>query len=201
MIIALLVLQAPTGAGLLKDACAKVDQAHTLTYTSVQMTEEFGGQQRVRYSLKTGGYFRAETPTITDVSNPHGGYTYRTDKKIYQPRPAIGAGFSVASLKGFDIFHGSYATIGVPKEVVWHKKRTLRVELDGTKEMTKDTQLFAYVDPKTHIPIGISANLGSVTQVVLFEDLKINPKLSDSVFTFSPQKGWRKVTSKYGGWN
>ena len=73
--------------------------------------------------------------------------------------------------------------------------------MDGTKEMTKDTQLFAYVDPKTHIPIGISANLGSVTQVVLFEDLKINPKLSDSVFTFSPPKGWRKVTSKNGGWN
>ena len=78
---------------------------------------------------------------------------------------------------------------------------TLRIELDGRKQMTKETKLFVFVDPKTHNPIGISGNLGSMTQVVIFEDLKVNPPLSDSLFTFMPPKDWKQVTAKSGGWN
>ncbi len=201
MVFAYLFAQSVSGAAILKDACAKVDSAKTLTYTSVELTEEFKGEHRIRYSFKTGGYFRAETPTVIDVSSPKGGWTYRADKKIYQSRPPIDSSFSVAWLKGFDIFHSSSPVIGVPKEVVWHKMPTLRIELDGRKQMTKETKLFVFVDPKTHNPIGISGNLGSMTQVVIFEDLKVNPPLSDSLFTFMPPKDWKQVTAKSGGWN
>ena len=88
---------------------------------------------------------------------------------------------------------GEMPTIGKPEQVKWHGLTALRIEVDGTKTMTKETKLYYFFDPKTHDELGVSADLGSVTQVELFSDLKINPKIEDSVFQFVPPKGWKLV--------
>jgi outer membrane lipoprotein-sorting protein len=98
------------------------------------------------------------------------------------------------------MFGSKLPIIGMPIKTLWHSRSVIRIELDGRKQLTKETKLFVFIDSKTHLPFGISANLGSITQVDIYENLKINPKILDPAFQFSPPKGWTRVTAGSGGW-
>ena len=183
------------------DVKLQVDKAHTIVFTEVKTTEEFPHDSRTHMWLAKGGYFRAETGKTVDLSNPKTAFTYRSDKKIYQVRDPLPKDVSIASLVGLDLFQSNLRVIGQPKQMVWHKMPAIRVELDGRKQMTKETKLFVFLDPKSHAPIGVSANLGSVTQVRIYENLKLNSTIDPTKFQFTRPKGWKKVTPTTGGWN
>ncbi len=137
---------------------------------------------------------------VTDVGNPKKGWTYRSDKRIYQVRPPLPATFSLLPAVGLDTLQAGLPVLGELRKVAWRNRATLRIELDGRGQMTKETKLFVFFDPKSRLPIGISANLGSITQVIVFENLRINPKIDAKLFRFVPTKGWRRVTAGAGGW-
>ena len=201
MLLMLLLAQKLTGAAILQDAWTKVDHAKAATVSMVRTSEEFKqNASSVSYAFRSGGYFRAKSGQVVDVSNPKQGWTFRADKKIYQVRTPVPTTFKLTSALGLGLIHQGMRTIGDPTPTRWHGWSTLRIELDGRQAMTKDTKLFIFVDPKTHLPIGISANLGSLTQVVEFVDFKLNPPIKDTVFQFAPPKGWKRVTADSGGW-
>jgi len=200
MLVALLVQDSDSATAIMKDAARKLEHAQSIQYVEDRFNEEFRKGVRTSYWYRSGGYFRAESPTITDISNPRQGWTFRKDKKIYQARPSVGPEFKIAARLGLEFFGPNFPVIGESQSVIWHKMTALRVELDGRKQMTKETKLFVYFDPKTHLPVGISANLGSLTQVTMFENLKLGAAIPASIFSFSPPKGWKKVTAESGGW-
>lgn len=200
MLLNLLVAQAITSQTLLQDAWKQVSQADSLSLTFVRTSEEVPREFRVNYSFKKGGYIRAEDGNVIDVGNPKKAYTYDTKRKVYQVRKSLPPNFSFASMFDLDILNAGLPIIGDAKKMNWHKHDTLRVELDGRKAMTKETKLFVFVDAQSHLPVGISANLGSITQVHLYENMQINPNLPDSMFDFTPPKDWKEVTGTTGGW-
>ncbi len=177
---------------IMAEAWEKVSQAKSISVTKLQTTEEFKRDLRVKFYFRAGGYVRVEKPLLTDISNPKQAWTFRTSKKTYQSKAAVPVSFNINSLLGIEMFNSGLPILSGPSPVVWHNHSTLRIELDGRKVMTTRTKLFVYVAPKTHLPIGISANLGSVTQVTIYENLKVNQPLSDSLFNFVPPAGWTK---------
>jgi len=200
MVFALVLFQTLSSAVIVEDALRQVDAAEGITVTQLRTTEEFPRNTRWKYWFRKGGYFRADAGTLTDISNPKEGWTFDSVKKIYQSRKPIPSDFRLTSVIGIDILRAGLPIIGQPKAMQWRGRPTVRVELDGRAKMTKETKLFVFFDPKSHLPIGVSANLGSMTQVVVYEDLKLNPKIEDSKFQFVPPKTWKKVTATSGGW-
>ncbi len=186
MVFALLFSHALSASEVLHDAWRQVEQAQSISVTKMRTTEEFPKESRVRLWWRKGGYFRSDAGALIDLNNPKQGRTYRADKKIYQLRTPLPASFNCLPTIGLDLFGAGLPIVGEAKKLVWHKYPALRIELDGRKQMTKETKLFVFVDPKTHAPIGVSANLGSMTQVVIFENLKLDPKIEDSMFQFVP---------------
>ena len=199
MLTILLAGQMLSSKDILKDSWTKVYEANSLTMTVVSSFEEVGHENRIRYAYRKGGFFRADTGTIVDVGTSKGGWTFSTTQKKYQIRPGMPKDFNIAQSSDLSAFQGALPTKGNPVSVTWHKRKALKIELDGTS-MTKETKLFVFVDPQSHLPVGVSANLGSVTQVRLFEELKLNQTIPDALFRFTPPAGWKKVTSSTGGW-
>ncbi len=189
-----------TPSAILNDAWSKIENAKSIAVTLVVTTEEFKRESRTSYAFRKGGYFRAQSKNLVDVSNPKQAWTFRSDTKTYQSRPPLPKEFNLGDTLGLEFFHAGLSSIGHPTKTTWHGKSVLRIELDGRKSMTRETKLFVFIDMKDHIPYGFSANLGSITQVTVFENLKINPKLDDHIFEFRPPKGWKLVTTSNGGW-
>ena len=200
MLAALLVCQTNTATTIIASARKQLDQAQSITVTRIRTTEEFPKTTKTKYWFRKGGFFRSESPNAIDLSNPRHGWTYRADQKIYQSRPPLPTTINPMPVLDLDILSAGLPIVGTVKSTVWHKHPALRIELDARKQMTKETKLFVYFDPKTNLPIGISANLGSVTQVMLYEELRIDPKIDDKMFQFTPPKDWREVTATTGGW-
>lgn len=200
MLLGILIAQTLSAKAILNDSWSKVQSARSITVTRIKTTEEVHREARIDYSFRTGGYFRAQAGPRVDLSSPKQAWTYQTDKKIYQSRNPVPTNFSLPLAIGLDVVHVQWSIIGDPKAMKWHGKDTLRIELDGRKALTKETKFYVFVDPRSHLPVGISANLGSITQVTIFENLKINPPLKDKVFQFTPPKGWKRVTATTGGW-
>ena len=199
ILLGLIIMQVASPADLLQEAWKQVDHARTLTVVEVKTKEEFPHEVRTRYWIKVGGYFKAKSGTLFDVSSPDGAWTYDTLKHIYQKRPPIPSNFNLMNALNLDMFSVDWPPIGQASGLVWHGHHATRIECDG-RRLTKETKLFLFIDPQTHLPIGISANLGSMTQVDIYEDLRVNPKLSDEEFTFKPPQGWKEVTAQTGGW-
>jgi hypothetical protein len=189
-----------SSAAILKDASEKLAHARTISFTSVYVVEEFPRERRSKYWLKKGGYFRSEAGPMVDISDPGIGWTYQSKRRAFQIRKTVGRDFDIASVAGLELFRPSQRPIGLPRPMRWHGHDAVRIEVDGTY-MTKETRLYLFVAPKTHTPIGISANLGSVTQVTLFEGLKIDAPTPDSLFSWTPPTDWKRVKPGEGGWN
>lgn len=191
MILALAISITP--AQILQDAARLVHRASSLSLTLVKTTEEFPRPQETRFWWRKGGFFRAEGKDSFDVGTSSGGWSWWPSKKQYERRPGLPVSFSLAPQVGLDIFSVGWPPIGEAKAVAWHGYSTLRVELDGRKQTTKEAKIYVFVEPKTHAPIGLSMNLGSVTQVAIFKDLKIDPKIADAMFLWSPPAGWKEI--------
>ena len=200
MLLALIAAQTLSASALLRDAWNQVSGAHSITVTEVRTSEEFPRDHLVKYAWRTGGYFRSEAGNVVDVGNPKEGWTYSAEKKIYQVQTPLPVDFSILPGLDLNILNAGWPILSDPIPVAWHKHKSLRVELDGRKALTKETKFFAFFDPQSHLPVGFSANLGSLTQVTIFEDLKINPAIKDATFQFTPPKGWTRVTATTGGW-
>ena len=201
MLCALVLAQAASASSIIRDAWSQVSQAKTLSVTLVKTFEETGKSSTTKFWFKSGGYFRAESSSAIDVSNPTQGWTYSISRKVYQSRKPVPADLSTPQVLGLDILNKNFPILGGPTTVTWHNRHALKIELDGRKAMTKETKLFVFFNPKTHLPIGVSANLGSITQIRLYQDLQVNTDLQDDIFNFSPPKAWKQVTASTGGWN
>jgi outer membrane lipoprotein-sorting protein len=197
----LLVAQATSAQSLLNDAWSQVDHAKSISVTVERGTEEFPPNTSTKFYWKAGGYFRAESKATVDVSSPQHGWTYSISKKIYQSRKPVPSDMTLSKVIGVDMFHAGLPVIGEPAPAVWHGRHTLRIELNGKKAVTKETKLFVFLDAKSHLPVGVSANLGSMTQLRIYTDLTIDPQIPDDVFNFKPPSGWKEVTPTTGGWN
>jgi outer membrane lipoprotein-sorting protein len=195
VLLAILLHQGTSGKELIASAIRRLNLARTVSVTQIQTTEEFPKARRTRLWFQKGGYFRSEADEIVDIGNPRKGWTYDKSKHIFQLRPAPPASFQAADAIGISDLAG-FPVIGTTEAKTWHKRNTLRVELDGTR-MTKETKLYVFLDAKTKLPVGISANLGSITQVRLLEDLRLDPKLDAKLFQFSPPKGWKQVSDQW----
>jgi outer membrane lipoprotein-sorting protein len=203
MILALVLAQALSAKQLLNDAWSQFHNAESMTMTMVITSEEhLRGDLTSKFFWRKGGFLRIEADHEVDVSDTKAAYSYRTDKKMYQvEHPAPADLELVLGQIGIHAFHAPWPVIGNPTPTVWHGFKTIRIELDARKDMTPETKLYVFVNPSTHLPIGVSANLGSETQVMIFKDVKINPTIPHSAFQFTPPKGWKQVTVKASGRN
>ena len=207
MLLALVAGQAVSAKSLLNDAWTQFDHANTLSMTMVFTSEEhrwpMAKDETTKFTWRKGGFVRMEGKNDeVDILTPKVAYTYRPDKKIYQvDKPASETLEMVLGQLGIHAFHAAWPVLGNPTPTVWHNFKAIRIERDARQEMTPETKLYDFVDPKTHLPIGVSANLGSITQVVIFKDIKLNPKVPAAVFQFTPPKDWKRVTAKTGGWH
>ncbi len=190
-----LVFQANTSQKILNEVRDRVARASTITVTVTQLVEEFPKPVKTKWWFRKGGYYRAESPQGTLIASPTKCWSYKPTGKSYMEFPGAQKDWSLSAATELGRFGDPkmMPPIGVPVTVKWRGRQALRIEVDGTKTMTKETKLYYFFDPKSHDPIGISANLGSVTQVTVFTDLKLNPKIADSVFRFVPPKGWKLV--------
>jgi outer membrane lipoprotein-sorting protein len=192
MLLALLVGHALTSAQLIAEAVGLVEKAQTATVTVAKLSEEFSSAPyKTRYWFRKGGFYRTESPQGTLICNPKQSWAYLPKGTGYKMYPGAPTDWSLGRELGI-LDLGRFPPIGSPKSVSWHGHPTLRVELDG-RSLTKETKMFCFFDPVSHFPLGISANLGSVTQVRVFENLKLNPKIDPAMFTFVPPKGWKLV--------
>jgi hypothetical protein len=190
----------PSARDLLYEANRRVLEAKTISVTQFRTTEEFPRPSRTRFWISQGGYFRIEHASVVDVGSPTAAWTYDIQRKIYQKRPPIAKEVDWLPRIGFDFFGAPHPILGGPMAVNWHGFSALRIELDGRKAMTKETKLFYFFDTKTRLPLGVSANLGSITQVLIFEDLKLDGPIPKPKFEFRPPADWKEVTAGHGGW-
>jgi len=193
MLLALVLMQSSTSQDILEKVREKVARADTITVTVTQFIEEHPKPVKTKWWFRKGGYYRFESPTSTIVASPSKCCSFKPTGKGYMEFPGAQTDWSLSRETGLGGI-GDPTTmppIGEPEMVKWHGQQALRIELDGTKAMTKETKLYYFFDPETHDPIGIAANLGSLTQVTQFTDLKFNPKIEESVFRFVPPKGWK----------
>lgn len=179
---------------LLNEAWAKVAHATTVSATVITGSEEFSGKKQVRYTLQKGGYFRAEQGTVVDVMNPKQGYTYDTAKKIYQVRQPV-SGMKLDKVFGVDLLKDAIPKSQAVERVNWHGQSVFKIPIKDMGQFGTSSTLVVYIDPQTHIPAGISVNLGSITQIRKFVDMRINPKLPDGTFKFAPPKAWKQVNT------
>lgn len=196
MLLALVLLQT-TSQGIVSQARDRIERADTIIVTVTQVVEEFPNPTKTKWWYRKGGYYRHESPKGTFIASPEKSWSYRSaSEKSYKVFPGAQRDWSLSRQTGLggvkDL--SQLPPIGIPTTVQWRGRRVIRIEIDGTKRMTAETKLFYFFDPATHNPVGISANLGSITQVTVFDDLKINPKIEDSVFRFVPPKDWNLVT-------
>jgi outer membrane lipoprotein-sorting protein len=180
------------GAALLEQAWNRVKAAHSVTVTLVQTNDQNPSTRRIQYWSKKGGYLKFQTGTIMDVGNPQARYSCDTGRKTYQKRGGYRRNVSAVGLAGMDYINGKFPAEGKPQLVNWHGKKVIRIEMDG-KSITNMTKMFAYLDPKTKLPAAITINLGSMTNVAAFEGLRLNADLPNSLFSFTPPKGWTQV--------
>jgi outer membrane lipoprotein-sorting protein len=186
--------QGATAKAILAEARAKLEHATSVTVTVITTTKEFPKPTTEKWAFRNGGYLRAEFGNLVRVANPKSAWEYSPTKKTYRSIPP-----PTRDVYGGDVLSklaltlANFPVLGGPTNVAWHGMKTLRIELDARKTMTKETKLFAFFDPQTHLPLGVSANLGSVTQVMILKDLKLNPRLDDRLFEFKPPAGWTKL--------
>lgn len=195
MLTTLLILQALSSRQVLDAFATRIRSAQTLGVTVVELVEEFPKPRETRWWYRKGGYYRAESAARTVIGSPTRCWMLWPSSKRYQVSPGTAEDLTVSRITGLGDFGDptSMPSIGDPKSVVWHGRRALRIEVDGTKTMTKETKLYFLFDPKTLDQVGVSANLGSMTQVRIYKNLKLNPKLDPSLFRFVPAKGWKLV--------
>ena len=192
------ILVCPQGSAsrqILDEFRDQVAKAKSIRVTVVNLVEEFPKPAQTRWWYRPEGYYRYESAQGTFIASPEKCWSYRSTGKSYKVFPGAEKTWSLSKQIGLGDFGdpAMMPTIGTPKAVVWHGKSALRVEVDGRKTMTKETKLYYYFDPKSHDQLGVSANLGSMTQVAIFSDLKIDQKLDESTFHFVPPKGWKLV--------
>jgi outer membrane lipoprotein-sorting protein len=190
ILIPVALAQGTTAKVFIAEALAKLEQAKSITVTVLVTTEEFPKPYRLEYAYRQGGYLRIDDGHMVQVANPKAAWAFSPTEKKYRPIALLPKGASVVRLLSLDMGLPNLPILNGPTRVTWHGKRALRIELDGRKAMTKETKLFTYYDPNTHWPIGVSANLGSITQVRILEHMKVNQNLSDSMFAFTPPHGW-----------
>src|SRR5476649_451548 len=128
-----------SGAAILKEASEQLVHARSISFTELYMTEEFPRERRRQFWLKKGGYFRCEFGPLVDVSDPGMGWTYQSQRKVFQIRKPIGREFDIASESGLELFRPRQRVIGSPRRLRWHGHDAIRIEIDGTN-MTKETK-------------------------------------------------------------
>ena len=185
--------QEATAKAILDEALAKIEHATTLSMTVVETTEEFPRASRTKCAYRRGGFLRLDNRRAVQVASPESAWEYSTSGKTYESLPTLPKDLNAAqALWWLRVFAANLPILSGPTPVTWHALDALRLELDGRKEMTKEAKLFVYFDPATHLPLGVSANLGSITQVKIFEHLQLDVKLRDSLFAFVPPPGWKQ---------
>lgn len=177
---------------LLDEVHRRIEAATSLSVTVTVTTEEFPKPQTTKWWWKRGGYYRYESAQGIFIGCPTTSWSVKPSEKGYKVLEGVQTNWSLSREVGLDFLSMGLPPIGEPTKVTWHGKQALRVELDG-KRMTKETRMYVYFDPLTHDPLGVSANLGSITQVRIFSDLKINPQIPASMFQFVPPKGYKLV--------
>ena len=194
MLLALACCRAIASQQIVSQSHRLMAAAQTIVVTTRALIEEFPGRELlIKYWSQKGGYVRAERKGSVDVGNPTRGWHCSEDTKTYSLMPGVEAKFSLESILIPPLDPKVMPTVGVPTDVTWHGRKLLRVEIDGTKAMTKETKMFLFYEPKTYLPAGVSANLGSATQVTIFEDLKLDTKLDPKLFDFTPPSDWKEV--------
>jgi outer membrane lipoprotein-sorting protein len=195
MLITLVVGQSLSAQSILKQAQDRIARATTITVAVTQVVEEFPKPVKTKWWFRKGGYYRSESPMGTLIASPAKCWSYQPRGKSYMEFPGAQSNWSLSQETGLGSFGDptKMPTIGVPKAVKWRGREALSIEVDATKTMTKEAKLFYFFDPKSLDHIGISANLGSMTQVTEFKDLKVNRKIADSIFSFTPPKGWKRI--------
>lgn len=196
ILISLLIFAWPSPSELLlKGAVQQISQAKTLQVTVAERYDEFGRSFETRWWFKKGGYYRSESAQGTLICNPERCLSYKPNIKAYMLFPGAQTNWSLQVETGLGEFGNRprLPTIGDPKRLTWKGLDVLQVEVDGTKSMTKETKMYFFFDPKTKSHVGTSANLGSIEQVRIYKDLKVNPKLDDSLFIFDPPKDWKLI--------
>ncbi len=196
MFLALVLLQT-TSQGIVTQTRDRIERADTIIVTVTQVVEEFPKPVKTKWWYRKGGYYRYESPKGTFIASPEKSWSYRSaSEKAYMAFPGAQTDWSLSRETGLggvgDL--SQLPPIGIPMTVEWRGRRVVRIQIDGTKKMTPETKLYYFFDPATHNPVGISANLGSMTQVTEFADLQINPKIDDTIFKFVPPKDWKLVT-------
>jgi outer membrane lipoprotein-sorting protein len=180
---------------MLKNAEQQISKATTLSVSVDERYDEFNRSFETRWWFKKGGYYRSESPQGTLICNPERCLSYKPNNKAYMVFPGAQTNWSLQVETGLGEFgsRSRLPTIGDPKRVRWKGLDVWQVEVDGTKSMTKETKMYYFFDPKTKAHVGTSANLGSIEQVRMYKDLKVNPKLDDSLFRFDPPKDWKLI--------
>jgi hypothetical protein len=184
-----------TSRQVLDEATHKIEKAQTLSVTALKLTEPCRHPSQTKWWFRKGGYYRSESDQDTVVASPARRWRYRPTTNEYAVLPGAPTEWSLYKEIGLGNFGfpADMPTIGEPRQCVWFARSALRIEVDARKTMGKDTKLYFFFDAKTHDEIGISANLGSVTRMTVFSDLRINPKIDDSTFRFTPPSGWKRV--------
>ena len=192
MLLLLLVGQLSSSHLIVENFRQKIAGASTVTVTVTSLHEEFPKPFDTKFWFRKGGFYRTESKQGTLIASPTKCWSYKPTGKTYREFPGAQRNWSIVVATGLGEFDPAVMPpIGPPEHVKWHGLSTVRVELDGRKQMTKETKLYCFYDAKTLDQVGISANLGSITQVRIFRDLRIDPKIDPKMFQFTPPKGWK----------
>ena len=190
---AALLSEAVTSKLILAEVKQKLDHAKSLTVTVISEIEEFHRSKQQMFAYRKGGYLRIEDGQVVTVANPTKAWAFSTHLKKYKTLPLPDQRYTAVQIVtvGIDL-----PILSEPVSVRWHGMSALKIEFDGRQAMPKETKLFGFYDPKSHLPLGISANLGSMTQITIFKNLKLDAPLADSLFTYKPRDGWTKWSEK-----
>ncbi len=183
--------QVSAAHGIMSDASDKLHHATsvTVTVTVIDKNEESPPALKTEYAFRKGGYLRIEQPDATRVSNPKAAWAFSPSEKEYNSLP-LSKDEDFLRMMSLGPWASELPVLNGPSRVIWHGMPALRIGLDGKKEKTN---VSLYYDPKTHLPLGMSSTMGSIAVQEIFEHLKLNPRLDDRLFQFTPPHGWTQV--------
>lgn len=184
--------QGPSAKAIMAEASEKLQRATSVTVTVIDSTAGFPQARRAEYSYRKGGYLRIEDAHITRVSSPKAAWAFSAAEKEFNSLP-LSKDSEFLGMLSLGPWVLNLPVLNGPTRAVWHGMPALRIELDGSKKMGKESRVSVYYDPKTHLPLGMFSGLGRNTVEEIFEHMKLNPKLDGRLFQFTPPPGWTQV--------
>ncbi|HVT12533.1 MAG TPA: hypothetical protein VHE55_09715 [Fimbriimonadaceae bacterium] len=191
--------QRVSGLSVIKQVEARLSHVHAISVTLSTSYTNPSRQVKEYFQVLKGGYLRYRQRDSLAIVSPEKAWLVWPNQKRYQPRPAPPKGSAQNPFTGMPgLFgEGRLPAIGWAQETTVGKEPAYLIKMDARKVLPRGS-LYFLVSRDKKLPLGFRIVQDKLTIEGVYSDLKLDPPLKPSDFTFTPGKGWTAMPSGGG---